>query len=109
MAGHCLPWCPTSPMARAPACPQPQLRAQGQRDTSACVAVTVSGGMKGLGGAQVPAAPEEHIHVLCLETALLATGSSRDLAFHPFLGPGGAEGELGHTGSCHWALAGLAA
>lgn len=51
---------------------QPDPRAQGQRGISACVAVAVSGGMKGFGEAQIPAAPEEDIQVLGLETALLA-------------------------------------
>lgn len=39
---------------------------------------------EGFGEEQVPAAPEQHIHMPGLDTALPATGSSWDFGFHPF-------------------------
>lgn len=104
MVEHCVPCCPTRAVPRAPAGPQPQ----GKRGTSACVAVTVSGGMKGLGRNK----PQQHLRgpsTSCawrrLSWLLTPHGI---LHFTPSWAQEGQREGLGRTGSCHWALTGLA-
>lgn len=87
-----LPWLDTALVSHQPQdkspCLTPSPGPKGHQCWCGCHRVWRD---EGFGEAQT-AAPEEHIHMLRLGTALLAIGSSWDLAFHPFLGPGGAEG-----------------